>query len=109
MNDEVFYQQVAEELREQRINEALWTKATAKAMGDENKVRAVYIQLRVQQLTHEHWAQRESADEAAAQAQTGPLWLQKIRQRAGPVPLEILKWVAIALLLFLILKIYRLR
>lgn len=53
MDDEHFYQTVADELREGRINDALWTKAIAKSMGDDNKTKAVYIQLRVDQLMEE--------------------------------------------------------
>lgn len=50
MNDEKYYKVVADELRENRINDALWTKAIAKSQGDENKTKATYIQLRVEQL-----------------------------------------------------------
>jgi hypothetical protein len=53
MDDEKFYQTVAEELRDNRINDALWTKAIAKSQGDENKTKATYIQLRVEQLMQE--------------------------------------------------------
>jgi Flp pilus assembly protein TadB len=53
MDDEKYYQTVAEELRANRINDALWTKAIAKSQGDENKTKAMYIQLRVEQLVQE--------------------------------------------------------
>lgn len=53
MDDEHYYQTVADELREGRINDALWTKAIAKSMGDDNKTKAVYIQLRVDHLIEE--------------------------------------------------------
>lgn len=50
MDDEKYYQVVADELRDNRIKDALWTKAIAKSQGDENKTKATYIQLRVEQL-----------------------------------------------------------
>jgi len=50
MDDEKYYEIVAQEIRENTIKDALWTKAIAKSMGDENKTKAVYIQLRVEQL-----------------------------------------------------------
>ncbi len=53
MNDEKYFQIVAEELRSNRINDALWTKAIAKSQGDENKTKATYINLRVEQLMQE--------------------------------------------------------
>ncbi len=111
MNDEEFYKTVAEELREKRINEALWTKATAKAMGDENKVRAVYIQLRVQQLMQEHWKSREVTETASApEPLPMPSWVpQRVAVLWGPVPKAIAKGLVVAFLLWCILKIYRIR
>lgn len=53
MDDEKYYQVVADELRDNRIKDALWTKAIAKSQGDENKTKATYIQLRVEQLMQE--------------------------------------------------------
>ena len=49
-NDEKYYEIVAKEIRENRINDAIWTKAIAESGGEENKTKAVYIQLRVKQL-----------------------------------------------------------
>jgi len=49
-NDEKYYEIVAREIRENRINDAIWTKAIAESGGEENKTKAVYIQLRVKQL-----------------------------------------------------------
>ncbi|MFT4589121.1 MAG: hypothetical protein ACI9VS_002497 [Candidatus Binatia bacterium] len=49
-NDEKYYEIVAKEIRQNRINDAVWTKAIAESGGDENKTKAVYIQLRVKQL-----------------------------------------------------------
>jgi hypothetical protein len=50
MDDEKYYQAVADELREGRINDGLWTKALARCQGDENKTKATYIQWRVEQI-----------------------------------------------------------
>ncbi len=49
-NDEKYYEIIAKEIRENRINDAIWTKAIAESGGEENKTKAVYIQLRVRQL-----------------------------------------------------------
>ncbi len=49
-NDEKYYEIVAREIRENRINDAIWTKAIAESGGEENRTKAVYIQLRVKQL-----------------------------------------------------------
>ncbi|MDA7916413.1 hypothetical protein N9B94_04185 [Verrucomicrobia bacterium] len=64
MDDEKYYDIVGQELRENRINDALWTKSIAKSMGDENKTKAVYIQLRVDQLIR---------DEQEAKQETTPI------------------------------------
>ena len=61
VDDEKYYETVAREIRENRINDALWTKAIAKSMGDENKTKAVYIQLRVDQLIKEEQEQQFNA------------------------------------------------
>ena len=50
MNDEAFYLQAAEEIKSGNMNPALAAKAFAKAEGEENKTRAAYMELRVQQL-----------------------------------------------------------
>ena len=50
MNDEVFYNQVAEEIQAKKMMPGLWTKAFAKAGGDADSARAIYIKLRVAQL-----------------------------------------------------------
>jgi len=74
MDDEKFYQVVADELREGRINDALWTKAIAKSMGDEHKTKAVYIQLRVDQLIEEErrtQAQEKLQEQVEAESDAG--------------------------------------
>ena len=53
MSDENLYHQAAEELRSGTANPALEAKAFAKAEGDDRKVRAAYIELRVLQLKSE--------------------------------------------------------
>ena len=71
MDDEKFYQTVADELRESRINDALWTKAIAKSMGDEHKTKAVYIQLRVDQLMEEE-RRAQAQERTRAEMHGGP-------------------------------------
>ena len=99
MDDEAYYQIVSEELSENRINQALWTKAIAKSMGDEPKTKAVYIQLRVQQLMQETIRTRtESEEEALAPAD----FLQEVLRE------PLLKWglkaIAVIALIIVILK-----
>lgn len=93
MDDEKYYQAVADELREGRINDGLWTKALARCMGDENKTKATYIQWRVEQLMQ---AERQmgfqpsentgegSAEEEEASASAQTHWV-----------VTVLKWVAV--------------
>jgi hypothetical protein len=50
VNDEAFYNQVAEEIQAKKMLPGLWTKAFAQAGGDTERARAVYIKLRVAQL-----------------------------------------------------------
>jgi hypothetical protein len=89
MDDDQFYQAVAEELRENRINDALWTKAIARSGGDPNKTKALYIQMRVSQLTQEDHRQR--VYEAEVQPDPVPdTLLEKMTARIGP------KWARVA-------------
>jgi hypothetical protein len=53
MNDEAFYNQVAEEIQANKTSPGLWTKAFAQAGGNTERTRAVYIKLRVAQLASE--------------------------------------------------------
>ncbi len=71
MDDEKYYEIVAQEIRENTIKDALWTKAIAKSMGDENKTKAVYIQLRVEQLIRE---EQSTSREAQIQAASDQAW-----------------------------------
>ena len=57
MNDERFYDEVARELQNRKMNPGLWTKAFADADGDNDKARALYIRYRVTQLAQDE--QRE--------------------------------------------------
>ena len=69
MDDEKYYETVARELRENRINDALWTKAIAKSGGAEDKTKATYIQLRVDQLIKEE--QQQALSETAVAEDSG--------------------------------------
>jgi len=95
MDDEKYYQAVADELREGRINDGLWTKALARCQGDENKTKATYIQWRVEQLIQVEkkmaypGVEAAAADDDAEPAQPAP---------ANPV-LSIIKWIAVILLI----------
>jgi uncharacterized protein with WD repeat len=54
MEDEVFYNQVAEEIQAKKLLPGLWTKAFAEANGKTDEARAIYIKHRVEQLVQEH-------------------------------------------------------
>lgn len=51
--EDKYYEQVAIEMSEGRINVGTWTRAKANAEGDENKTEALYIKYRVQSLHDE--------------------------------------------------------
>lgn len=53
MDDEVFCEAVEDELRQGPLHEALWTRALARAVGDERIARTLYVEWRVQQLKDE--------------------------------------------------------
>lgn len=87
LNDEDrFYEIVAAEIRQNRIQDGLWTKAIAKSLGDENKTKAMYIQMRVEQLAREERSRPQShptepfepwesdEEEDGADASTAPNW-----------------------------------
>lgn len=51
--DEKLYELVAAEMSNDDIKIGLWTKATADAEGNENKIKALYIKYRVQAMQDE--------------------------------------------------------
>ncbi len=51
MSDEDLYLKVTEEVSNGKIDPALWAKAIAKSLGDEDKGKYEYINLRVAQLS----------------------------------------------------------
>ena len=53
MSDEGLYLQAAEEIKSGKMHPAIAAKAFAKGEGEENKTRAAYMELRVQQLKME--------------------------------------------------------
>jgi hypothetical protein len=53
MSDEALYLQAAEEIKSGKLDPAIAAKAFAKGDGEENKTRAAYMELRVQQLKRE--------------------------------------------------------
>jgi hypothetical protein len=59
--EEALYERAAHEIAEGNIRPGLWAKATASADGDDQKARARYLSLRVEQLTVQMRAQEELA------------------------------------------------
>ena len=62
--EEQFYETAAKELAEDNLVQAMWGKAFSLALGDEPKTKALYMNLRVEQLEREYlnrlgvsWAQ----------------------------------------------------
>ena len=96
MDDEKYYQAVADELREGRINDGLWTKALARCQGDENKTKATYIQWRVEQLMQ---AEKKAAyGNSGASADEGEADEPAAKTAPNPA-MVIVKWVIVAVLL----------
>ena len=50
MNENEFYEKVAEEIDADNLVRGVWTRAFAEADGDENRAKAIYIKLRVATL-----------------------------------------------------------
>ncbi len=102
MDDEKYYQIVADELRGNRINDALWTKAIAKSQGDENKTKATYIQLRVEQIMQEERQSRVTK----APAETDELDEPKEVYEASPTEAQkIGQWIVAGVLIVIILYV----
>ncbi len=51
--DEHFYAQLGDELEVEQRDKGTWTKALAQSDFDENKARAAYVEMRVEQLKAE--------------------------------------------------------
>ncbi len=51
--EEQFYETASRELAENKLSEAIWAKAFSLAVADEQKAKALYIKLRVEQLDRE--------------------------------------------------------
>jgi aminopeptidase N len=77
MNEDPFYDAVAAEIQQGHLKPGLWTKAFAKANGDQTKARVIYIRERVTQLQQEaleairsqQESQRRSKEQQEAQEQ----------------------------------------
>ncbi len=72
--DEHFYAQVGDELEAEQRDKGTWTKALAQSDFDENKARAAYVEMRVEQLKAE--AARMWAEEATREV--GPTLMQRL-------------------------------
>lgn len=107
MDDEKYYQVVADEIREGRIKDALWTKAIAKSMGDENKTKAVYIQLRVEQLMQEENRARAEEKLGHYSDETGDKDAPSSGAPAGEAPPAIAKYIAAVVLIIVILFVFK--
>lgn len=68
MNDDVYYDQVAQELQAKTMVPGVWAKAFAEANGQIDRARALYIKHRVVQLAHEANEKLRSEQRAAHEA-----------------------------------------
>ena len=66
MDEQAFYNQVAHEIERKQLDNGLWVRAFALALGDDSKARAIYIALRVERLQLEQVAKAEAARQAEA-------------------------------------------
>jgi len=69
VDDEAFYEKVAEEVAAGQTKPGLWTKAFSQAGGDYLAARALYIRLRVEQLIEESAQIQEEAARSAKAAE----------------------------------------
>ena len=99
MDDEKYYQAVADELREGRINDGLWTKALARCQGDENKTKATYIQWRVEQIM---LAEKKTSYGAANSESEEDETENALPTKANPA-LTTAKWVVVVILISVII------
>ena len=53
LEEELKYQKVSDELEANEINKALWLRAEQEADGDKEKIRPIYIKLRIKSLEYE--------------------------------------------------------
>ena len=60
MVNQKFYDQVAQEIAAQQLDNGLWVRAFSEALGDEGRAKAIYISLRVARLEADE-AQRRAA------------------------------------------------
>jgi hypothetical protein len=95
MDDEKYYQAVADELRQNRINDGLWTKALARCQGDENKTKATYIQWRVEQLMQAEKRMATGHGDTTDETESAEI---AAASPAHPA-LQILKWIAVVILI----------
>lgn len=65
MDDEVFYEAVANELEQGNLHKGLWTKALTLAAGSEVAARPLYVAMRVEQLKREDAEEVRKAREQA--------------------------------------------
>jgi cell division protein FtsX len=66
LDDEVFYEAVADELQSGNLRKGLWTKALTRALNDQTLARVYYIEVRVEQLKQQDAARRQQAQQEQA-------------------------------------------
>jgi hypothetical protein len=69
MNDDAFYDQVAEEIETGNLVRGVWVRAFSEADGDENRAKAIYIKLRVTKLSANYRQQKEVTQSEGAISQ----------------------------------------
>ena len=67
MNDQRYYEIVADELQRRFLRPGLWTRAVAEAGTDGGAARALYIRYRVAELARQESAERSQAEAEAQQ------------------------------------------
>ena len=65
--EEKFYETAGQEIASKSVKRGLWTKAFAVAQGDEQRTKAAYIELRVEELREEHIAETARQNETDSQ------------------------------------------
>lgn len=110
MNDERYYEQVADELRVYGPRAGLWAKSFAEANGDDSKAKAIYLRYRSKQIAAEEQI-REKQESLIEEERLRKEWQNEEEARKLRAKLEGITPIHIILvglpLLFLILLVFR--
>ena len=104
MTDQRYFEAVAQEQRENRLDEGLWLKAMTTADNDREHARALYVTMRVEQLKQLHKEQLKVVRSARKAFSTCPQC-----GCAGPFPSRPAKRIAILVGLLPLLGFYIMR